>query len=156
MNFIFKTQNGSCPTCVAFGRIWYIQDREIGTNCYEYALFSKSADKPKEYQFKTRSDVAKFLNDCEDDGAVYSELTMDYIISRQTRVGCWDSAIIEKNGVLYRFNKNKNTLTEIHESRQETGFMSYLACLNTAKDILQKTSIKQQMTLEDWMGEGKI
>lgn len=80
-------------------------------------------------------------------------LTTEYIISRQTVVGCWDSAIIEKKGSLYRFNKNKNTLTEISKSKQETGFMSYLACLNMAKDILQKTNVKQQMTLEDWMSE---
>ena len=156
MNFIFKTQNGSCPTCVAFGRIWYIQDREIGTNCYEYALYSKSAEPPKEYHFKTKRDVAKFLNDCKDNKAIYDELTTEYIISRQTVVECWETSMITKNGILYRFDKNKNTLTEIHESRQETGFMSYLACLNIAKDILQKTSVKQQMTLEEWIGNGKI
>lgn len=153
MNFTFKSKDGFCPTCEAFGRIWYIQDREIGTNCYEYALFSKSADKPKEYQFKQRRDVAMFLNDCKNDNAIYDAITTEYIISRQTVVECWDSAIIEKKGSLYRFNKNKNTLTEISKSKQETGFMSYLACLNMAKDILQKTNVKQQMTLEDWMSE---
>lgn len=152
MNFGFKTENGYCPSCKAFGRIWYIQDRESGTNNYEYALFSKSADKPKEYKFKNKSEIVNFLNDWKTEKE-YDELIIQCNIGYHTIMNFTEVALLEKKGVRFRFDKTNNTLTELEEPRQETGFMPYLECLTMAKDILQKIYGKQQITLEEWLKE---
>lgn len=83
MNFVFTSKDGQCPACHAFGRKWYIQDRYIGGDAYEYCLMSLSAEKPQKYLFKNQCEVAKWFND-ENHLAEYDEDVAAYIVHRHT------------------------------------------------------------------------
>ena len=147
--YAFVTQNGFCPACIAFGKIWYIKDRYVGGNEYEYCLMSKPKSNPIQQKFKNKKDIARWLNN--DSGkAEYDDTKADYIISRQIRSGYnfSDKAMVKKDNDNYIYDKVKNTVTVVVESQKETGwFDSYHECLKNAKEIL--TSLEyQQLTLD--------
>lgn len=143
MIFRFSSQNGQCPACYAFGRKWYIQDRCSGTNYYEHCLMSVSTDPQQVYQFANQKEIAEWLLDT----ALHYEENdwqIGYLIRQKTKIDYSDAALIEKNGIEYRFDKIKNTLTALPKRRQETGwFNSYRECLAEAKDLLQTISASQ-------------
>lgn len=153
MNFSFTATNGQCPACYAAGRKWYIQDRYIGGDAYEYCLMSVSAEKTQKHQFQNPSEVAKWLNDEKDKETEYAEDIAEYIIHRHLEYGFSDTALLIKNGVQYVWKKKEHTLTVLAERNQETGwFDSYNECLNVAKKILKKSTEEQngkQMSLFD-------
>lgn len=134
----FSSKNGFCPQCLAFGRCWYIQDRFIGGSAYEYCLMSETNEKSKEYIFKSKKEIAKWLNE-DESNIEYDESTVDYIISCNTDLSCnyYDKVIITHHGADYIYNKKHNTLTAMKEKKQETGwFDSYRECVKIAKEIL--------------------
>lgn len=140
--FTFASKNGLCPECRAYGRKWYIQDRAVGTGCYDYCLMSVTTEPPKAYQFKNLAEVAAWLNNS--DQLESDEVWVGILIRRWTIADADNLALIEKNGVQYRLDKIAHTLTELPERRQETGwFNSYRECLTEAKDILRQKSHTQ-------------
>lgn len=150
MEFTFRAVNGFCPSCKAFGRIWYIQEKCISNNTYEYALMSKELKERPVYRFKNHAEIAKWLNKDEKEWK-YDELTTDFLIHQYTVSDYTDMALIERDDIQYRFDKKKNTLTELPQSRRETGWHEkYNDCLKVAKAILQKMYEEQtgeQLTL---------
>ena len=143
MNFTFNSKNGLCPSCKAFGRIWYIQDRYISSGNYEYCLMSLEEQKKPIQKFKDISKVAQWLNNDESD-AVYDKTVAEYIISRSTIKAYSEVVLIEKDNVEYRLNKTQCTIQEIRQPRKETGWHDgYIECLKVAKEILQKLNLTQ-------------
>ena len=146
MKITFKSQNGFCPSCTLFGRIWFIQDKEIHTNTYEYCLMSKDANQPKTYAFKTKKEIAEFLNESK---LQDNEITINYIINRHITINCFDVALVKRGKEYFRYNKVRNTLTEVKEEQQETGyFPTYLECLRMAKEMLEQMEQQNQLTLD--------
>ena len=138
MEFTFKSINGFCPSCKAFGRIWYIKDRCISNNVYEYALMSKELKTRPVYKFKKHAEIAKWLNK-DESNCEYDELTIDIIINRHIVKDFTNMALIERDGIQYRFDKQANTLAVLPQYKQETGWHEkYTDCLKVAKEILQK------------------
>lgn len=149
MSYAFTSKNGFCPACTVFGKIWFIQDRLVGGNDYEYCLMSRPETKPTQHKFKNKTDIARWLND--DNGkAEYDDVTADYVISRQIKHGynLSDKAIVEKGNENYIYDKVKNTMTAVVEPDKETGwFDSYHECLRIAKEILANMECRQ-LTLD--------
>lgn len=142
----FTATNGKCPSCIAFGRKWYIQDRNAGGGEYEYCLMSVSTEPSKMLKFKSKKEVAEWLNDTH---GIRSDDIADYIISTKMLVNYQECVMLEKNDRRYRFHKKTNTLTELKKSVQETGYFErYNECLRIAKEILEKKEKLQyeQMT----------
>lgn len=136
MAFSFTSKDGCCPSCVAYGRKWYIQDRNAGLGLYDFCLMSVPTEKPVVHQFKSQKDLAAWLNDFHD----YEEKDpwwTEYFIRRWAKTDYYDVALLEKNGVQYRWEKKTNTLTVLPTHRQETGwFTHYRECLAASKEIL--------------------
>lgn len=147
--YAFVSKDGFCNACIAFGRVWFIKDRLIGGNDYEYCLMSKPISKPTQQNFENKKDVARWLND-DKRKPEYDDMTADYIILRQIRQGYnfSDKAIVEKGNESYIYDKVKNTMTAVVEPNKETGwFDSYHECLRIAKEILTNLEY-QQLTLD--------
>lgn len=136
MAFSFTSKDGCCPSCTAFGRKWYIQDRAAGLGCYDYCLMSVTTEKPTAYRFKNQKDLAAWLNGMED----YLEKDpwwTEYFIRRWAKIDYPDAALLEKDGIQYRWDKETNTLTVLPERRQESEwFTHYRECLSYAKAFL--------------------
>ena len=127
--YSFSSKNGFCPSCKAHGRTWYIQDRYISGNIYNYCLMSASNEAPEILRFKNKKEIAVWYNKGDDD------VTFRWHIPKRDE--CSNAALIVKDGVRYRYDKSSCTLTVIQESKQETGwFDSYRECLRAAKEIL--------------------
>ena len=138
MEFTFRSVNGFCPSCKAFGRVWYIKDRCISNNIYEYCLMSKELKERPVYRFKNHAEIAKWLNK-DESNCEYDELTTEIIINRSTITNYADMALVERDNIQYKFDKRKNTLAELVQQKQETGWHEkYIDCLKVAKEILQK------------------
>ena len=117
----FKRENGVCPYCVVNGTRYYIMDRHISGNDYEYRLESMPAKK-KCMKFSTLEDAVKYLK------AKPWEYHKEYSNIYKIRKG-------EK---LYIYNTDKNTLLELKEPDVLTGWHdSYEECLKLAKQILE-------------------
>ena len=135
MEYVFKSERGYCPQCIAFGKVYFIQDRYIGGEKYEYALMSRPVEKKVGLKFKNvKNMVSSFVgNDITDDIAV------NLLLSQMTVYRCSNYRMIEQNGVKYVWDSQKKELREYTEPNQETGYCdTYLECLNMAKDILKK------------------
>ena len=136
----FSAKNGFCPKCSAFGRTWFIQDKYIGGDTYEYCLMSVTEEKPKKYVIGSKRELAKWLNE-DKSNANYDDALADLIIARYIdwKADYSDRAMIVWHGNEYIYHKAKHTLTAIPERKQETGWYdSYRECLKAAKEILEK------------------
>lgn len=161
--YIFRAENGFCPKCEAFGRIWYIFERNIYGNKYEHCLMSMPIEEPDGLCFKNKKEIAAWLNGDKIEAGEYTDEMADYIINYNTVPGFnfAEKAMLEKDGVKYRYDREKNLLTEYREDKQETGYFdNYYDCLKAAKEILEnieKLQEKQtvQMTLDDILEGGK-
>lgn len=152
MSYAFTSKNGFCPSCTAFGKIWFIKDKFIGGNDYEYCLMSKPISNPIQQKFKNKKDIARWLND-DKRKAEYDDMTADYVISRQIKSGYdfSDKAIVEKGNEKFIYDKLKNTMTAVVNPNKETGwFENYHECLKVAKEILINLEDEQfeQLTLD--------
>lgn len=141
--FRFSAKDGYCPSCSAFGRLWYIRDRYVGIREYEYCLMSVTEEEPMQYSFKNKGELAAWLNG-DKKNTEYDDAVADFVISQHTdcRSNYYDTARLSFHDVDYIWDKKNNTLTEIQERRQETGwFDSYIECLIMAKEILKERGL---------------
>lgn len=135
MKYVFKSENGCCPRCIAFGKVYFIQDRYLGGDDYEYALMSRSAKRKPPMQFAGRKELVSWLvNDM-----ICDDITANLLLSHMTLDRCSHRRMIENNGKKYVWDDESKKLWEYEEPSQETGFCeTYLECLNMAKEILRK------------------
>lgn len=132
--FVFQSKNGYCPECIAFGRKWYIQDRELYPGMYEYCLRSFALDDTEKKYFQSTSEVVAWFQGIETN---VERETAEWIIKRYSYLNTENAAILVKGGKTYRYDKKENSVTRVPEHRSETGwFSSYRECLQAAKDIL--------------------
>ena len=137
-DYVFRKKDGYCPSCNAHGRTWYIQDRYVDKNTYEYCLMSRSNEDPEVLKFKNKKEVAAWLNDYEAGHEIIDDL-VDYLVSRWVKVEYSNFCLVEKDGVHYRYDKDCYTLTVLLKSKQETGWYDrYIECLIDAKEILRE------------------
>ena len=137
MGYLFRAKDGLCPECIAFGRKWFIMDRNIYGH-YEFSLFSIPIEKPPIYQFRDLKEVVCWLNDF-DSLSVKEEPLLNYYLRRWIVADYYYLALIEKNGVQYRYDKGSFSLSMLPERHQETGWFSgYRECIREAKAILRK------------------
>ena len=139
MEYVFKSERGYCPQCIAFGKVYFIQDRYIDGEKYEYALMSRPVEKKVGLKFQDAKNMVSFFvgNDIMDDIAV------NLLLSQMTVYKCSNYRMIEYDGVKYVWNNKTKELREYTEPKQETGYCNtYLECLNMAKDILKKKEIE--------------
>lgn len=142
MEFVFSNKNGCCPECNAFGRKWYIMDRLLYDNVYEYCLMSMPLTPQPVYQFKDKASLAAWLNG-SGDFSKHDDLWLDYFISRWIKDDCNDVALVEKDGIQYRYEKAHNILKALPERRQESGwYEKYRECLTDAKVFLKNKRAK--------------
>lgn len=135
MEYVFRTRGGMCPQCIAFGKVFFIQDRHIGGEKYEYALMSRPIDKKVSQKFQDEKEMVSFLFSEDIADSLTANLLLNYMISYQSAQYC----MIEHDGVKYVWDRIKNELREYIEPVRETGWCnSYLECLNIAKEILKK------------------
>lgn len=140
MTFTFTAKNGMCPECYALGRKWYIADRSSGGNRYEYRLMSVTTQPQAVYQFKDMKEIAAWLNGFESISEK-NEWWIGCFIRRWTIADYYGQALIEKDGIQYRLDKLKYTLTALPKPQPETGWCStYRECLALAKEILLERS----------------
>lgn len=147
MKYVFRSENGGCPKCTAFGRVYYIQDRYLGGEKYEYALMSKSAEKPEPKHFKSKNEMVGSLL-----GIVIADhIAVNLYLNQMTVYQCGYLRMLEKNGKKYVWDEMKNELREYADPKQETGYSdTYLECLNMAKEMLEKKeqeSVGMQLSL---------
>lgn len=135
MEYVFRSGNGCCPQCIAFGKVYFIQDRYIGGEKYEYALMSRDIEKKDSKHFSDIKELVSFLVDSE----ITDDIAANLLLNQITLYQCASLRMIEKNGVKYVWDNLNNKLREYIEPRQETGYCNtYLECLNMAKEILDK------------------
>lgn len=135
MEYVFKSERGYCPQCIAFGKVYFIQDRHIGGEKYEYALMSKTAEKKVTQKFRNVKEMVSFLVDKD----ITNDIAVNLILSQITVHQCSENRMIEENGVKYIWDNQKKELREYVKPKQETGYCdSYLECLNMSKEILKK------------------
>ena len=140
MKYVFRSQDGFCPQCIAFGRTWIIRDRHIYGNTYEYCLTSIPLDPPPKFHFRNKAEVAAWLNEMDDNQLFQEdEYWIDFYIRRWTVYSSGDNALIEKKGIEYRYNRKTNVVVQIPSERQETGwFPGYRECVSVATEILKR------------------
>lgn len=147
MEYVFKSERGYCPQCIAFGKVYFIQDRYIDGEKYEYALMSRPVENKVRLKFQDTKNLVSFFfgKDITDDIAI------NLLLSQITVYKCINYRMIEHDGVKYVWNSKTNELREYTEPKQETGYCNtYLECLTMAKDILTKKEIEStgiQMSL---------
>lgn len=149
MEYVFKSERGYCPQCIAFGKVYFIQDKYIGGEKYEYALMSRPLERKTPQRFTNIRKMVSSLIGSE----ITDDITVNLLLSQMTEYQCNSYRMIENNGVKYVWDDKRKELREYTEPKQETGYFStYLECLNMAKEILKKESRKNigiQMTLFD-------
>lgn len=135
MEYVFKSENGYCPQCIAFGKVYFIQDRYIGGEKYEYALMSRDLAKRKFQKFTDAKKMVSSLIGSE----ITDDIAVNLLLSQMTLYQIGSLRMIENDGVKYVWDSNNKVLREYVESKQETGYCNtYLECLNMAKEILKK------------------
>lgn len=136
--YIFRSKNGCCPQCIAFGKIYFIQDRHIGGEKYEYALMSKPI-KTKTWIFSDTKNMISFLAGEE----ITDDIATNLYMSQMTVYQCSSRRILETNGVKYIWDSYQKELRKLVEPEQETGYCStYWECLNLSKEILKNLEQK--------------
>ena len=135
MNYTFVSKDGFCPSCVALGKRWFIKDRYIGGEKYEYALMSRSLEEKVPIHFTNIKMMVSNLVGLE----ITDEIAVNLLLSQITEYQCSSYRMIEYNDIKYIWNDERNELREYTEPKQETGYCStYLECLYMAKEILKK------------------
>ena len=135
MKYVFRSENGECPKCTAFGRLYYIQDRCLGGEKYEYALMSKPAEKPEPKHFRNKNKMVGSLLDI----VITDDIAANLYLNQMTVYQCGNLRMLDINGKRLIWDDTKKELREYKEPRQETGYCdTYLECLNMAKEILKK------------------
>lgn len=135
MKYVFRSENGLCPKCTAFGRVYYIQDRYCGGDKYEYALMSKPVEKTETKHFKNKNEMVSSLLGT----VITDEIAVNLTLSQMTIYQCGSLRMMDQNGKKYVWDETKKELREYTEPKQETGYCdTYLECLNMAKEILEK------------------
>ena len=147
MDYTFVSKDGFCPTCVAFGKKWFIQDRYIGGGKYEYALMSRPLEKKATTHFVNVKKMVSSIIGSE----ISDDIAANLLLSQMTEYQCDSYRMIENNGVKFVWDGKRKELREYTEPKQETGYCNtYLECLNIAKEILNKQeqeTLGIQMTL---------
>ena len=139
--YVFRSENGYCPECIAFGRKWYIQDREYYPGVYEYCLRSFPMNDTEKKYFQSVSEVAAWFQGTDAD---IEKETAEWIIKRYSYLSTENAAILEKDGKKYKYDKKDKSITRMPEHRSETGwFSSYRECMQAAKDILSRQDPEQ-------------
>ena len=140
MKYAFRSERGLCPKCIAFGKIYFIQDRYIGGEKYEYALMSK----PVKSKIQKFSDVKKMVNYLFEE-KITDNIAINLLLSQMTIYQSGSYRMLEKNGIKYVWDETQKELRELIEPKQETGYFdTYLECLNTAKKILENEELKNK------------
>lgn len=105
---------------------------------------SVTTDPQPVYQFADKKALASWLNNIETFRKT-DEAWIDLIyISRWIKIDYNDIALVEKDGIQYRYDKTANTLTILPKHRQESyWYDKYRECLAEAKELLHKISQKQ-------------
>lgn len=134
MEYTFKSERGYCPKCTAFGKVYFIQDRHIGGEKYEYALMSRTAEKKAAQKFQNVKEmVSSFM------GKITDNIAVNLMLSQMTVYQCGQYRMVEWDGIKYIWDNQKKELSEYEEPKQETGYCdSYSECLNMAKEILKR------------------
>lgn len=150
MEYVFKSEKGFCPQCVAFGKIYFIQDRHISGEKYEYALMSRPLEKKQSQKFKNVKKMVSSLVGSE----ITDSITANLLLNQMTVYQCGTYRMIEQDETKYVWDDNNRELREYTEPKQETGYCdTYLECLNMAKEILKKR--EQEKILERWQYHGE-
>lgn len=135
MNYVFRSENGYCPKCVAFGRLYYIQDRNIGGEKYEYALMSKPAEKMESTHFKDKNEMIGSLLGI----TITDNIAANIYLDQMTEYQCGNRRMLDISGEKFIWDDTRKELRKYTEPKQETGYCNtYLECLNMAKEILRK------------------
>lgn len=135
MDYTFVSKDGFCPSCVAFGKRWFIKDRYICGDKYEYALMSRPLEEKAPIRFTNVKMMVSNLVGSE----ITDDIAVNLLLSQMTEYQCSSHRMIEHNGIKYIWNNECKELREYKEPKQETGYCStYLECLNMAKEILKK------------------
>lgn len=151
MDYKFTSKNGLCPQCIAFGKRYWIQDKHIGGDAYEYCLMSLPAVRKKP-EFQNKIELASWINghDMEreiQDDTKRNELA-DFVISSKIvhdlRFCFEDCKLVKNKGRKFVLYKD-STIKEYIDPTQETGwFQTYLECLNVSKEILRRSQVKRE------------
>ena len=143
MEYAFKSERGYCPRCVAFGKVYFIQDRYIGGEKYEYALMSRTLQKKVPKKFEDVKKMMSMLIGSE----ITDDIAVNLLLSQMTVYQCSSYRMIEKDGVKYVWDDRNKELRDYTEPKQETGYCdTYLECLNMAKEILKKRELESMGT----------
>lgn len=135
MEYVFKGEKGYCPQCVAFGRVYFIQDRYVGGEKYEYTLMSRSFEKNPPQKFRDAKEMVSSLIGSE----ISDDIAVNLLLSQMTVYQCSSYRLVEKNNTKFIWDESKKELREYTEPKQETGYCNtYLECLNMAKEILKR------------------
>lgn len=135
MKYVFRSENGDCPKCAAFDRVYYIRDRYLGGEKYEYALMSIPAEKPESKHFKDKKEMVGSLLGI----LIADDITANLYLSQLTVYQCGSLRMLERNGKRFIWDDAKKELKDYTEPKQETGYCdTYLECLNMAKEILKR------------------
>lgn len=135
MEYAFKSERGYCPQCVVFGRVYFIQDRYIGGEKYEYALMSKPVEKKNAQKFPDVKRMVSFLFDKN----ITDDIAINLLLGQITVCKSDSYRMIEKDGVEYVWDESKKELRKHTNPKRETGYFStYLECLNMAKEIWKR------------------
>lgn len=141
MGIKFTREDGLCPYYIGFGRKWYIQDKDAGWGAYDYCLMSVPDKEPESFKFETKQNVAKWLKEIEYD---MDDWDAKMLIGQHVVYSTQDSAILEKDGVEYSWDKTTNKVRRIFEPKQETGWFSkYYECLEESKKYISKFEATQ-------------
>ena len=143
MEYTFKSERGYCPQCITFGKVYFIQDRHISGEKYEYALMSRPIEKKVIHKFHDTKKMVSFLVN----EVITDDIAANLLLNQMTVYQCSHYQMIEQNGVKYIWDNQKNELREYTEPKQETGYCdSYMECLNIAKGILRKLELERNGT----------
>lgn len=135
MEYVFKGEKGYCPQCVAFGRVYFIQDRYVGGEKYEYTLMSRSFEKKPPQKFRDAKEMVSSLIGSE----ISDDIAVNLLLSQMTVYQCSSYRLVEKNNTKFVWDESKKELREYTEPKQETGYCNtYLECLDMAKEILKR------------------
>lgn len=133
-NYRFMSENGHCPQCNAFGRKYYIQDRDIGAGKYEYALMSMPIDPPAAQSFPSEKEMVSFLIGQN----ITDAITISLLLNQMTIYHSGSLCMLEQKDMKYVWDGTQKELREYTDPKQETGYCtSYRECLNMAKEILK-------------------
>lgn len=135
MKYTFRSKKGYCPECIAFGKVYYIQDRYIGGEKYEYALMSRSLEKSTPRKFPDAKKMVSYIIGSD----ITNDITANLLLSQMMVYQCSQYRMIERDGTKYVRDDSKKELRDYIEPKQETGYCdTYLECLNMAKEFLKK------------------